>query len=82
FGALFAGAAEAASFGLLYLGLVDLAVAPSRPAWRLYPLVPVSARRLRRRVRLLVLLLFFALWMSYGFAGEYLIDRELEALLA
>ncbi len=82
FGALFAGAADAASFGLLYLGLVDLAVAPSRPAWRLYPLVPVSARRLRRRVRLLVLLLFCALWMSYGFAGEYLIDRELEALLA
>lgn len=80
FGAVIAGAVHAASLVLLYLGLVDLVVAPSRPAWRLYPLVPTGARRVRRRVRLLVLLVFFSSWLRYGFDGEYIIDRELESL--
>ncbi len=80
FGALAAGGAHAASFVLLYLGLVDFVIAPSRPAWRLYPLVPAGARRVRRRMRLLALLLFMALWLGYAFGGDYTLDRELESL--
>ncbi len=80
-GALIAGFAHAASMVLFYLGLVDFAISPSRPAWRLYPLVPANARRVRRRVRSLVVLVFVEMWLRYGFGGDHVIDRELEALV-
>ncbi len=81
FGALVTGAVHAGSNVLLYLGLVDLVITPSRPAWRLYPLVPAGARRVRRRVRLLAGLLFFSLWLQYGFSDQNLLGHELESLI-
>jgi small-conductance mechanosensitive channel len=81
FGALVSGAVQAASIVMLYLGLVDLVISPSRPAWRLYPLMPAGARRVRRRVRLLAALLFVALWLQYGFGDDNIFGHELESLI-
>lgn len=81
FGALVAGAVHAASLILVYLGLIDFVVSPSRPSWRLYPLVPVGARRVRRRVRLLAALVFLNLWLRFGFGVDYPIDHELDTVI-